>query len=141
MPTALQSRALTFVAELGHDRTVNQKIATIREIRNSYPREEWPELRDVKDAVEWALAQPRDFSQYLTDWQNTPSYWRQYTFPNGRGANIEVDPNPKNAFRFVVEYDGEDGMFTAPGLSTSEVEAKLAAIAALPAIDDERSQG
>jgi hypothetical protein len=76
-----------------------------------------------------------DLARYLADWQNTPSYWRQYIFPNGRAANVVVDPipqDPAHQFRFQVEYDGEDGMFTAPGLSTAEVEAKLAEVAALP---------
>ena len=77
-----------------------------------------------------------DFARYLVDSQNKPSYWRQYQFPNGRGVNVEVDVRLDSAFRFVVEYDGEEGMFTTPGLSTAEVEAKLAEIAGLPALDN-----
>lgn len=132
MPTALESRALAFVVELGHDRARDNMLMTIREIRNSYQPKDRPELREIKEAVEWALTQPRDFSAFLADWQNTPNYWRQYQFPNGRAVNVEIDARLDCAFRFTVEYDGEDGMFTAPGLSTAEVEAKLVEVAALP---------
>lgn len=133
MPTALENRALALVLEVGHAHAAENKIATIRDLRNATPVAERPfGLRAFKEAVEWALTQPRDFSAFLADWQNTPSYWRQYVFPNGRAVNISIDGRPDCAFRFTVDYDGEDGMFTAPGLSTAEVEAKLAEVAALP---------
>lgn len=70
--------------------------------------------------------------RYLADSQDTPNYWRQYVFPNGRGANVSIDERPDSEFRFVVEYDAEHGLETEGGLSRSEVEAKLAEIAALP---------
>ena len=71
-----------------------------------------------------------DFARYLADSSIAPSWWHIYKFPNGRAASVIVDP--RYPFRFEVEYDGLDGKFIAPGLSTDEVEAKLAAIAALP---------
>lgn len=74
-----------------------------------------------------------DFARYLTDSSIAPSWWRIYKFPNGRAASVTVDPDPDLPFRFEVEYDGPDGAAVALGLSTVEVEAKLAEIAALPA--------
>ncbi|MER7280525.1 hypothetical protein ABT369_39410 [Dactylosporangium sp. NPDC000244] len=81
---------------------------------------------------------PETVNDYIADHclAGTSSLWWQYRFPNGRGATV----SPAHAvypFRFDVEYDGEDGLFTAEGLSTAEVEAKLAAVQALPpAVED-----
>lgn len=135
MPTALESRALAFVVGLGHDRARDNMLMTIREVRNSYPPKDRPELREIKEAVEWALTQPRDFSRFLTDSQTVPSFWHRYEFPNGHSASVIVDPRPQHPFRFEVESSDPDDIGRGgivPGLSTSEVEAKLAEIAALP---------
>ncbi len=74
-----------------------------------------------------------DFTQCIADHclAGASSLWWQYRFPNGRVANVSPSNVP---LRFDVEYDGEDGMFTARGLSTEQVEAKLADVTALPAV-------
>lgn len=72
------------------------------------------------------------FSQYLHETKRTGLLWWAYRFPNGRRAS--VIPDLHEPFHFEVEYDGEDGMFTAPGLTTAEVEAKLTEVAGLPAL-------
>ncbi len=58
-------------------------------------------------------------------------FW-EFTAPNGRDVHIESDS--ASPLRFVMEYDGEDGLLTAPGLTTDQVEEKLAEVAALPAV-------
>jgi hypothetical protein len=76
-----------------------------------------------------------DPSLFLVDFQDQPRWWRYYRFPNGRTVSVIVDPRPHLPFRFEVEYDDLNGMVTASGLSTGEVETKLASVAALPATD------
>lgn len=70
----------------------------------------------------------RDYGHHSND----PAWWN-FVFPNGRGANVALSRWP---FRFDVDYDGEDGDFTATGLTSEQVEAKLAEVAALPARDE-----
>jgi hypothetical protein len=77
------------------------------------------------------------FNAHLADSRGVPSLWWHYEFPNGRGAQVYPAHHQQHPFRFDVEYDGEDGMFTAPGLTTDQVEAKLAEIMALPMAEDE----
>ena len=80
-----------------------------------------------------------DFQQnpppHVTDYgfeSNEPA-WHNFVFPNGRGANVAISKWP---FRFDVEYDGDDGMFVAAGLTTEQVEEKLTEVAALPQNED-----
>ena len=74
-----------------------------------------------------------DFSQHLTDsgyHSNTPA-WRNYEFPCGRGANVWLSATP---FRFDMEMatvDGDD-LDVFSGLTTEQVEEKLAQLASLP---------
>lgn len=76
-----------------------------------------------------------DLTQYIADHclAGAQSLWWQYRFPNGRNANVSPSNVP---LRFDVEYDGADGMFTAPALSTEQVEAKLAEVMALPGVTE-----
>ncbi|GAA2347394.1 hypothetical protein [Dactylosporangium salmoneum] len=74
-----------------------------------------------------------DYTAHLADHRAAPAPWWRYEFPNGRGAQVYPANHERHPYRFDVEYDGEDGMFVAPGLSTAEVEAKLAEVMALPA--------
>lgn len=74
-----------------------------------------------------------DFSAHLADSGGTPAPWWRYEFPNGRGAQVFPAHHQLHPFRFDVEYDGDDGLFIAPGLTTEQVQAKLAEIMALPA--------
>lgn len=65
----------------------------------------------------------------------TTSLWWQYRFPNGRGINVWPSHVTLHPFRFDLEYDGDDDeMVTASGLTTEQVEAKLADVMALPAV-------
>lgn len=74
-----------------------------------------------------------DFAHHLADQVGNGSTWWSYRFPNDRKAYVM--PDGDQPFRFEVEYDGEDGTFTATGLTTDEVEAKLAEVAAMPAVE------
>jgi hypothetical protein len=73
------------------------------------------------------------FSAHLADSRSGPAPWWRYEFPNGCGAQVYPADHRLYPFCWDVEYDGEDGMFTAPGLTTEQVETKLAEIMALPA--------
>jgi hypothetical protein len=76
------------------------------------------------------------FARYLVDSQTAPYFWQHYEFPNGHSASVVLDQRQdKNPFRFEVESshpDDEGRGGIVAGLSTAEVEAKLAEIAALP---------
>lgn len=85
-----------------------------------------------------------DFSKHLTDSCFDGSHiWWTYEFPNGHSASVIPDPCSANAFRFEVESSDPQDVITNPvtttvgagvvcGLTTDEVEAKLAKLAALP---------
>lgn len=66
---------------------------------------------------------------------NTPAWWN-FEFPNGYGANVWLSRWP---FRFDVELDvgfeEADGMVSAEGLTSEELEAKLTEVAGRPARD------
>lgn len=132
--TSLRSLALQGVAAVDPNGAGGHKLRAIKWVHDAIKEvgEERLPLPEIARAVDWALAQPRDFSPYLTD-SIVATNWSRYVFPNGRAASVILDPH--YPFRFEVEYDGEDGRFVAPGLSTSEVEAKLAEVAALPAVE------
>lgn len=74
-----------------------------------------------------------DFLPHLADSRGVPSPWWRYEFPNGRGAQVYPAHHQQHPYRFDVEYDGEYGLYTVHGLTTAEVEAKLADVMALPA--------
>lgn len=72
-------------------------------------------------------------SQHVT--YGTAGHWR-FEFPNGHGASVIADPRGY-LFRFEVaqQVDGrtiDSPNAITPGLTTAEVEAKLAEIMALP---------
>jgi hypothetical protein len=54
--TQLQRRALTAVTKHGRDTARTQRLAVVREVRDTYPLAEQPLLRDIVAAVDWALA-------------------------------------------------------------------------------------
>ena len=82
-----------------------------------------------------------DFSKHLTDscFDGTGIWWT-YEFPNGHDASVILDPHPKTLpFRFEVESSDPDDLGAgriAGGLTTEQVEAKLARIACLPRNED-----
>ncbi|GAA0719349.1 hypothetical protein Drose_05675 [Dactylosporangium roseum] len=62
--------------------------------------------------------------------------WWQYEFPNGREVGVAPSHVTVHPFRFDVEWDSDDGeLCTAQGLTTEQVEAKLAEIKTLPAVE------
>jgi hypothetical protein len=66
------------------------------------------------------------YLQPLAPWAVRPQW--PYRFPNGHRVNVLIDDN--RPFRFRLDHFGSDCL---SGLSTAEVEAKLAEVAALPA--------
>lgn len=96
-------------------------------------------LREIKPAVEWAIEHFRtlDVQRFLVSSQPAPSPWWRYRFPNGYTAS--VIPDLHQPFRFeVARYSVDDvEEEVTSGLSTAEVEAKLAAIYNLPAAEKE----
>lgn len=140
MPTNLQTRALEALAAVDRHEEGSFILRATKWLRDTLfaegqPR---PSVPDAAMAVRWALAQPLDVSRYLTDSQTVPSFWRRYEFPNGHSVSVIVDPRPQHPFRFEVESTdpadvGRGGIVA--GLSTAEVEAKLAGVAALPAVN------
>lgn len=70
-----------------------------------------------------------DLSRYLADQHHTGSTWWLYRFPSGRSASVEPDARPEHPFRFEVQVDDQQPM---SGLTSDQVEAKLAEVYALP---------
>jgi hypothetical protein len=89
-----------------------------------------------------------DLSKHLTDSRfDGHRIWWTYEFPNGHSASVIPDPRPASPFRFEVESSDPQDVITNPitttvgagvvcGLTTDEVEAKLAKLAALPQNED-----
>ncbi|GAA2623844.1 hypothetical protein GCM10010399_63910 [Dactylosporangium fulvum] len=73
-----------------------------------------------------------DFIDYLTNHGSTSTLWWQFRFPNGREVGVYPAHVTVHPFRFDVEFDGDDELIVASGLTTEQVEAKLAEIKALP---------
>lgn len=72
------------------------------------------------------MADINELAKYLTDFEYYGDRWR-YEFPNGR--EVSVVPDPRRPFRFELRMDATE---PAPGLTTEQVEAKLAEVYALP---------
>lgn len=78
-----------------------------------------------------------DFIDYLADHCNGSTLWWQYRFPNGREVGVTPAHVTVHPFRFDVEYDGDDELIVASGLTTEQVETKLAEVMALPTVEVE----
>jgi hypothetical protein len=80
-----------------------------------------------------------EFSKYLTDDERPyGTYWK-FEFPNGHEASIVVDKRPEYPFRFeILSTDpGDNGAgHIVVGLTTDEVETKLAKLAGLERHED-----
>jgi hypothetical protein len=74
-----------------------------------------------------------DLNRFLVGGHNANRRWWLYRFPNGREVSVIIDPRPHSPFRFEIQLDHNE---IAPGLTTEQVEAHLAEIAALPAADE-----
>lgn len=87
-------------------------------------------LSDLLGAVEWAQEQPADLSRFVADRHGDRSDWWLFRFPNGRTVSVVPDPHPDALFRFEIQVDNAEPVGY---LTTGQVEAKLAAVYALPA--------
>lgn len=126
---ALRPYAVTAVRQAQADRPDNFKLWAVKLLRDATNCH----LGDGARAVDWAIAH---LAAVRLDQHRVPTThgWR-YEFPNGQSASVINDPH--RPFRFEVlsddPADAASGGVT-PGLTSEQVEAKLHAIAALPAI-------
>jgi len=67
-----------------------------------------------------------NLDNYIADSIDQRPGWWLYAFPNGRKASVVPDPRPGAHLRFEVQVDGEQ---PTPGLTTEQVESRLAEIA------------
>lgn len=89
-------------------------------------------LRESVQAVDAALAAQRTFAALARFGKKVPTGWR-YDFPNGRSVSVINDWH--TPFRFEVLSDDPADAGTrgvASGLTSEQVERKLATIYALP---------
>jgi hypothetical protein len=76
-----------------------------------------------------------DFIDYLKEHGGgSTTLWWQYRFPNGREVGVYPAHMTVHPFRFDVEYDGDDELIVKSGLTTEQVEAKLAEVMTLPEV-------
>ncbi|MGS2615139.1 hypothetical protein ACVCAH_11530 [Micromonospora sp. LZ34] len=90
-------------------------------------------LMEIVPVVNWAIEQVKNTRLDRFRVRGTYGGW-VYRFPNGHEASVINDPS--RPFRFeVLSDDPADAARgrVAPGLTSEQVEAKLHAIAALPA--------
>jgi hypothetical protein len=94
-------------------------------------------LHEAAQAINAAVASEFEASRFLVESMDQPIFWRRYEFPNGHSASVIVDL--RHTFRFEVESTDPDDTTRGghvAGLTTEQVEAKLAYLHSLPAHAD-----
>ncbi len=81
-----------------------------------------------------------DLSRYLVSQERGRLSWL-YRFPNGAEASVIPDLSRPFRFEIASEAYASAGIEIQPGLTTDEVEAALARIAALNAVNDHPEKG